>query len=127
VIDTSNAGLIRFGREHHQGGLMPTIFEDEDVILYLLRRRRVTDVGEEHVIARTTFRRCRLLGPVHLRVGENVVIEDCNFEPSQKESVLAVDAGAFYVGALGATDCRFEACTFDNVRVVVASDHELAA
>ena len=35
---------------------MPTTFEDEDVILYLLRRRRVTDAGEEHVITRTTFR-----------------------------------------------------------------------
>jgi hypothetical protein len=122
VIDTSNAGLIRFGREHHQGGLMPTIFEDEDVILYLLRRRRVTDVGEEHVIARTTFRRCRLLGPVHLRVGENVVIEDCNFEPSQKESVLAVDAGAFYVGALGATRAATGALRPDSAFEVVHTD-----
>ena len=56
---------------------MPTTFEDEDVILYLLRRRRITDEGEEHVIVRTTFRRCRLLGPVHLRLHEKVVLEDC--------------------------------------------------
>jgi hypothetical protein len=106
---------------------MPTIFEDEDVILYLLRRRRVTDAGEEHVIARTTFRRCRLLGPVHLRVGDNVSLEECNFEPSQEECVVAAESGVFYVGALGAIDCRFEACTFDNVKVVVPAGHELVA
>ena len=104
---------------------MPTTFEDEDVILYLLRRRRVTDAGEEHVIARTTFRRCRLLGPVHLRLGENVVTEDCNFEPSKESSIAVAGPGEFYVGALGAIDCRFHECTFDNVKVVVPPDHEL--
>ena len=106
---------------------MPTTFEDEDVILYLLRRRRVTDAGEEHVIVRTTFRRCRLLGPVHLRLGENVVVEDCDFLPSTEGAIAVADAGAPYVGALQAADCRFEACTFDDVRVVVPSDHPLAA
>jgi hypothetical protein len=104
---------------------MPTIFEDEDVILYLLRRRRVTDAGEEHVIARTTFRRCRLLGPVHLRLREGVVLEDCDFEPSREECLAAAGPDTFYVGALGAIDCRFESCIFDNVKVVVPPDHEL--
>ena len=104
---------------------MPTTFEDEDVILYLLRRRRVTDAGEEHVIARTTFNRCRLLGPVHLRVGERVTLVDCNFEPSREECVVGAEPGSVYVGALGAVDCRFEACTFDNVKVVVPKDHPL--
>ncbi len=104
---------------------MPTIFEDEDVILYLLRRRRITDEGEEHVIVRTTFRRCRLLGPVHLRLRENVTLVDCNFEPSKRDCVTTVEPGAFYVGALGALDCRFEQCTFDNVKVVVSPDHDL--
>ena len=75
---------------------------------------------------RTTFRRCRLLGPVHLRLGENVVVEDCNFEPSREDCITAVEAGKFYVGALGAVDCRFLECTFDNVKVVVPADHELA-
>lgn len=105
---------------------MPTTFEDEDVILYLLRRRRVTDAGEEHVITRTTFRRCRLLGPVHLRLGEQVVVEDCNFEPSREECVATAADGEFYVGALRAIDCRFLECTFDNVKVVVPAAHELA-
>lgn len=105
---------------------MPTTFEDEDVILYLLRRRRITDAGEEHVIARTTFRRCRLLGPVHLRLRENVEVADCEFEPSREECVTTAEADQFYVGALGAVDCRFEHCTFDNVKVVVPPDHELA-
>lgn len=105
---------------------MPTTFEDEDVILYLLRRRRVTDAGEEHVITRTTFRRCRLLGPVHLRLGEHVVVEDCNFEPSREECVATAAADEFYVGALGAIDCRFLECTFDNVKVVAPPGHELA-
>jgi hypothetical protein len=104
---------------------MPTTFEDEDVILYLLRRRRITDDGEEHVIVRTTFRRCRLLGPVHLRLHDSVVLKDCDFEPSKGECVTAAAPGTFYVGALGALDCRFEQCTFDNVKVVVPPDHEL--
>ncbi len=104
---------------------MPTTFEDEDVILYLLRRRRVTDAGEEHVIARTAFNRCRLLGPVHLRIGDRVVLEDCNFEPSKADCVVRADTGSVYVGALGAIDCRFEACTFDNVKVVVPAGHPL--
>jgi hypothetical protein len=106
---------------------MPTTFEDEDVILYLLRRRRVTATGEEHVIARTTFRRCRLLGPVHLRLGDNVVVKDCNFEPSRSRCVVTARPGSVYVGALGAIDCRFEECTFDNVKVVVPPGHELTA
>lgn len=105
---------------------MPTTFEDEDVILYLLRRRRITDEGEEHVIVRTTFRRCRLLGPVHLRLRENVELVDCNFEPSKESCVTTAAEGEFYVGALGAAECRFEQCTFDNVKVVVPPDHELA-
>jgi hypothetical protein len=104
---------------------MPTTFEDEDVILYLLRRRRVTDAGEEHVIARTTFRRCRLLGPIHLRLRENAVLEDCEFEPSTEECIVTAEASAFYVGALGAIDCRFESCIFDNVKVVVPPGHPL--
>ena len=33
---------------------------------------------------------------------------------------------AFYVGALGAIECRFLECTFDNVKVVVPPDHALA-
>ena len=105
---------------------MPTTFEDEDVILYLLRRRRITDAGEEHVIARTTFRRCRILGPVHLRLGEDVVLEDCEFEPTRKRSVRAVKPESVYVGALRAVDCRFESCIFDNVKVIVPPGHELA-
>ena len=105
---------------------MPTTFEDEDVILYLLRRRRVTDAGEEHVIARTTFRRCRLLGPVHLRLRERVAVENCQFEPSTSECVVASEPGSVYVGALGAIDCRFEDCTFDNANVIVPPEHALA-
>ena len=105
---------------------MPTTFEDEDVILYLLRRRRVTDAGEEHVIARTTFRRCRLLGPVDLRLRERVAVENCQFEPSTSECVVPVEPGSVYVGALGAIDCRFEDCTFDNVKVIVPPEHALA-
>lgn len=106
---------------------MPTIFEDEDVILYLLRRRRLTDDGEEHVIARTTFRRCRLLGPVHLRVHDGVVLEDCDFEPSKDDCITVAEPDEFYVGALGAIECRFESCTFDNVKVVVPGGHPLAS
>jgi hypothetical protein len=34
---------------------------------------------------------------------------------------------SFYVGALGAIECRFLECTFDNVKVVVPPDHDLAA
>jgi hypothetical protein len=106
---------------------MPTTFEDEDVILYLLRRRRVTDAGEEHVIARTTFRRCRLLGPVHLRLGDRVVLENCDFEPTGAECVVGAEPDDVYVGALGAIDCRFEECTFDNVKVIVPPSDPLLA
>ncbi len=58
--------------------------------------------------------------------GEGWVVEDCNFEPSREECVATAGSDEFYVGALGAIECRFLECTFDNVKVVVPSDHELA-
>jgi hypothetical protein len=106
---------------------MPTMFEDEDVILYLLRRRRITDRGTEHVISNTTFVRCRLLGPIHVRLGGDVLVENCTFTPSQGECVQAAEPDEPYVGAFAVSGCSFVDCEFDDVKIVVPSSHELLA
>ena len=50
------------------------------------------------------------------------------FAPSATDQswITTAGAGEFYVGALGAIECRFLECTFDNVKVVVPPGHELA-
>jgi hypothetical protein len=105
---------------------MPTLFEDEEVVLYPLRRRRGHGEDAEMVIADTTFVRCKLLGPIHLRLGDDVLVEGCSFEPSVDEAVTSVDADQPYVGAFAVSGCSFVDCVFDDVRVVVAPDHSLA-
>jgi hypothetical protein len=104
---------------------MPTLFEDEDVILYLLRRRRSTEDGLEHVIADTSFVRCRLLGPMHVRLDPDVLVENCTFVPSRSRAVEALDPRRPYVGAFRVTNCSFVDCEFDDVKVMVPAGHEL--
>jgi hypothetical protein len=104
---------------------MPTLFEGEEVVLYPLRRRRGHGDDAEMVIADTTFVRCRLLGPIHLRLGDDVVVEGCTFEPSIEQALTAVDSGQAYVGAFAVIGCSFVDCEFDDVRLVVAPDHAL--
>ncbi len=106
---------------------MPTLFEDEDVILYLLRRRRVTGDSAEHVISGTSFVRCRLLGPIHLRLEDDVLVEGCTFDPSAARCLRAVDPGDGYEGAFRVSGCSFVDCEFDDVVIVVPSGHELLA
>ena len=109
---------------HGEG--MPTLFEDEEVVLYPLRRRRGHGEEAEMVIADTTFVRCKLLGPIHLRLSDDVLVEGCTFEPSVEDSLTALDGDQPYVGAFGVVGCSFVDCEFDDVRLVVAPDHSLA-
>jgi hypothetical protein len=106
---------------------MPTLFEDEDVILYLLRRRRVADDGIEFVIANTSFVRCRLLGPMHVRLDDDVLVESCTFRPSKSECVECLDPKRLYVGSFRVMGCSFVDCEFDDVKVVVPTGHHLLA
>lgn len=101
------------------------MFEDEDVILYLLRRRRLTENGAEHVISNTTFVRCRLLGPMHVRLEDDVMVESCTFTPSRAECVQEAGPDEAYVGAFKISGCSFVDCEFDDVKVVVPSGHPL--
>ena len=105
--------------------LMPTLFENEDVILYLLRRRRSTSSGVEHVIADTSFVRCRLLGPMHVRLDPDVLIENCKFAPSKSKCVERLDARRAYVGAFRVSGCSFVDCEFDDVKLMVPAGHAL--
>ena len=104
---------------------MPTLFEDEDVILYLLRRRRLTENGAEMVIANTSFVRCRLLGPMHVMLEDDVLIENCSFTPSKARCIEGLESGRPYVGAFRVIGCSFIDCEFDDVKVVVPPTHEL--
>jgi hypothetical protein len=106
---------------------MPTLFEDEDVVLFLLRRRRLTDGGADFIISNTSFVRCRLLGPIHLRLDDDVLVEDCTFTPSKPKCVKGLEAEREYVGAFRVSGCSFTDCEFDDVKVIVAPDHELVA
>jgi hypothetical protein len=106
---------------------MPTLFEDEDVILYLLRRRRITDDGTEFVIANTSFVRCRLLGPMHVRLDDDVLVESCTFTPSKSTCLESLEPDRPYVGSFRVMGCSFVDCEFDDVKVVVPSGHHLLA
>ena len=106
---------------------MPTLFEDEDVILYLLRRRRMTDDGMEHVIANTSFVRCKVLGPMHVRLDDDVLVENCTFTPSRSTCLEGLDPKRPYVGAFRVMGCSFVDCEFDDVNIVVPRSHQLLA
>jgi hypothetical protein len=106
---------------------MPTLFEDEDVVLYMLRRRRGSGDEAEMVIADTSFVRCRLLGPIHLRLDDDVLVENCTFTPAGAEAVVPLEREAGYIGAFRVSGCAFIDCEFDDVKVVVPPQHSLAA
>jgi hypothetical protein len=106
---------------------VPTLFEDEEVVLYLLRRRRAHAGAVEHAIADASFVRCRLLGPIHLRLDDDVLVRGCRFEPSAAACVEAADPARPYVGSFRVAGCVFEDCVFDDVKLVVAPSHPLAA
>jgi hypothetical protein len=106
---------------------MPTLFEDEDVVLYLLRRRRGTGEDAEMVISNTSFVRCRLLGPIHLRLDDDVLVENCTFAPSKPKCVTSLKPEGEYVGAFRVSGCSFTDCEFDDVKVVVSPRHDLLA
>jgi len=104
---------------------MPTLFEDEEVVLYPLRRRRGSGENAEMVIADTSFVRCRLLGPIHLRFEEDVLVESCTFTEAPDSCVVALAAEQPYVGAFRVSGCSFVDCEFDDVKLVVPPDHGL--
>jgi len=104
---------------------MPTLFEDEEVVLYPLRRRRGSGEDAEMVIADTSFVRCRLLGPIHLRLEGDVLVAGCTFTPAAGDCVAAADPEATYVGAFRVVGCAFVDCEFDDVKLVVPPDSAL--
>lgn len=106
---------------------MPTLFENEEVVLYPLRRRQGTGDEAEMVISDTSFVRCRLLGPIHLRLDDDVLVDGCTFAPSLAECVVGVGPEEPYVGAFRVTGCSFVDCEFDDVRLVLPPEHELVA
>jgi len=105
---------------------MPTLFEDEDVVLYMLRRRRGSGDQAEMVISDTSFVRCRLLGPIHLRLDDDALVENCTFTPSAPDCVVPLEREAGYIGAFRVSGCAFIDCEFDDVKVVVSPQHALA-
>lgn len=84
------------------------------------------DAEGEQKIVDSTFRECRVRGPAHLRVRNNVRIADCEFLPSEDACVLRLAMDEPYVGAIWLDDCEFEGCTFVNVKLIYPPESEVA-
>lgn len=99
---------------------MTSTFDTETIALsHLLRSSPV--LGEEGIgrLRESVFRNCRLTGPIHLRVGSNVTLTECNFVPSDEDCIETLTRSEPYVGAADVEDCTFESCTFINVKLIV--------
>jgi hypothetical protein len=101
---------------------VPCTYEDETITLpHVVRYPVLADAVGTALLSDTTFRRCMLSGPIHLRIKSTARVEltDCTILPEEETAVVRVADDELYLGAADVRDCVFDACTFENVRLVL--------
>jgi uncharacterized protein YjbI with pentapeptide repeats len=107
---------------------MPVTFEDETITLpHILRYPVLAEAVGTALLTGTTFRRCNLSGPVHLRIRStsHVELTGCTILPDEETAVVRLADDAIYLGAADVENCVFDRCTFENVKLILTLQLQL--